>query len=89
VSTLESELEHPTPQTTWTPQSSPGGSGKREVRIRALSLEEEMPEEMQQKSIELTRTRTFGEEEVGVREEWRMQPMPVHVPGRDSVGVAF
>ena len=85
VSTLESELDEPTPPTTWTPQSSPGGAGKRDVTIRTLSLDEVRDE----KSIELTRMRTFGEKEMGVEETWRMEPMPVHVPGRNSVGVAF
>jgi hypothetical protein len=85
VSTLESELDEPTAPTTWTPQSSPGGAGKRDVTIRTLSMDEARDE----KSIELTRVRTFGEKEMGVEENWRMEPMPGHVHGRNSVGVAF
>lgn len=42
-----------------------------------------------EKSIELTRMRTFGEVEMGVEETWRVEPMPGYVPGRNSVGVAF
>jgi hypothetical protein len=87
VSTLESELDEPTAPTTWTPDSSPGGAIKRDVTIRTLSIDEER----QEKSIELMRVRTFGEKEMGEDERWRMEPLPVqgHVPGRNSVGVAF
>ncbi|KAG0649452.1 hypothetical protein D0Z07_4520 [Hyphodiscus hymeniophilus] len=86
VSTLESELDEPTAPTTWTPQSSPGGVGKT-GDVRTLSLDEVRYE----KSIELTRMRTFGEEENGVDERWRMESVPGHghVHGRNSVGVAF
>lgn len=86
VSTLESELDEPTAPTTWTPQSSPGGAGKRDVTIRTLSMDEVRDE----KSIELTRMRTFGEKEMDV-ETWRMEPLPGQgrVHGRNSVGVAF
>jgi hypothetical protein len=48
-----------------------------------------MEEERNEKSLELTRVRTFGEKEMGAEERWRMEPMPAHVPGRNSVGVAF
>ena len=87
VSTLESELDEPTAPTTWTPQSSPGGAGKRDVTIRTLSMDEVRDE----KSIELTRMRTFGEKEMDVEETWRMEPLPGQgrVHGRNSVGVAF
>jgi len=85
VSTLESELDEPTIPTTWTPNSSPGIGQKRDVEIRQLSIESERNE----KSLELTRVRTFGEKEMGTDEKWRMEPMPGHLPGRNSVGVAF
>ncbi|KAF8863178.1 hypothetical protein BDZ45DRAFT_670486 [Acephala macrosclerotiorum] len=89
ISTLESELDEPTIPTTWTPDSSPGVGQKREqkrdVEIREFSIETERNE----KSLELTRVRTFGEKEMGSDERWRMEPMPRHVPGRNSVGVAF
>jgi hypothetical protein len=87
VRTLESELDEPTAPTTWTPQSSPGGAGKRDVTIRTMSIDEMRDEE----SIELTRMRTFGESEMNAEQTWRMEPMPGqgHVPGRNSVGVAF
>lgn len=86
VSTLESELDEPTIPTTWTPHSSPGRGPKNDVAIRALSIDSDRNE----KSLELTRVRTFGEKEMGPEETWRMEPMPGgHVPGRNSVGVAF
>jgi hypothetical protein len=87
VSTLESELDEPTIPTTWTPNSSPGrGPMKMDITIRALSMDSDR----QEKSIELTRMRTFGEKEMGPDETWRMEPVPSgHIPGRDSVGVAF
>jgi hypothetical protein len=84
VSTLESELDEPTIE-TWTPDSSPGP--KRDVTIRTFSMDSERNE----KSIELTRERTFGEKEIDNTQTWRMESMPVvgTVPGRSSVGVAF
>jgi hypothetical protein len=92
VSTMESDLDEPTipsawtPETTsaaWTPHSSPGHKG---VVIRNLSIDSDRGE----KSVELERTRTFGEKEMGDRESWRMETLPITVaPGRDSVGVAF
>jgi hypothetical protein len=48
-----------------------------------------MDEVRDEKSIELTRMRTFGEKEMGYEENWRVEPMPGHVHGRNSVGVAF
>lgn len=86
VSTLESELDEPTVPTTWTPQSSPGGAGKRDVKIRTLSMDEMRDEN--EKSIELTRIRTFGEKDGVGEEKWRMEPVPAG-HGRNSVGVAF
>ena len=49
-----------------------------------------MDEVRDEKSIELTRMRTFGEKEMDV-ETWRMEPLPGQgrVHGRNSVGVAF
>ncbi|KAL2061815.1 hypothetical protein VTL71DRAFT_7193 [Oculimacula yallundae] len=87
VSTLESELDEPTIPTSWSPNSSPGTSHQKqqEVTIRELSMDSDRNE----KSIELTRMRTFGEKTMGHDETWRMEPMPGHVPGRNSVGVAF
>lgn len=55
------------------------------MTVRTLSMDEVRDE----KSIELTRMRTFGEKEMGIEETWRMEPMPGHVPGRNSVGIAF
>jgi len=88
VSTLESESELDEPTIpTWSPNSSPGrGPMKTDVTIRTLSMDSERNE----RSIELTRMRTFGEKEMGPEETWRMEPMPGgRVPGRNSVGVAF
>jgi len=87
VSTLESELDEPTIPTTWTPDSSPGGnSRKRDLTIRTLSIDSERNE----KSVELTRVRTFGEQKTSPKETWRMKDMPGRqVPDRNSVGVAF
>jgi len=89
VSTLESELDEPTVPTTWTPNSSPSRDRgeKTDVEIRTLSMDSERNE----KSIELSRVRTFGEKEIGAPEErWRLEAVPVgHVHGRNSVGVAF
>jgi hypothetical protein len=86
VSTLESELDAPTIPTTWSPHSSPGGAPRKaDVTIRTMSMDSDRNE----KSIELTRLRTFGEKEIGPEETWRMEAMPVRVPGRNSVGVAF
>jgi hypothetical protein len=50
-----------------------------------------MDSERNEKSIELTRERTFGEKEIDNTQTWRMESMPVvgTVPGRNSVGVAF
>lgn len=88
VSTLESEIDEPTIPTTWTPHSSPGrGPTKADATFRNMSMDSDRND----KSIELTRMRTFGEKEMGPEETWRMEPMPAggHVPGRNSVGVAF
>lgn len=88
ASTLQSTLNEPAITSTWTPGSSPRSDiEKRDVVIRTFSMDSETNE----KSIELTRVRTFGEKEMGVDETWRMEPMPgqVLVPGRNSVGVAF
>lgn len=87
VSTLESTLDEATLQNTWTPGSSPRTDmSKRNVRIRTFSMDYGRNE----KSIELTRVRTFGEKEMGDDETWRMEPMPGQIlPGRKSVGVAF
>lgn len=86
VSTLESDLDEPTIPTTWTPHSSPGRAPmKTDVTIRTMSMDSDRNE----KSIELTRLRTFGEKDMGPEETWRMEAMPVRVPGRNSVGVAF
>jgi len=86
MSTLESELDEPTVPTTWTPDSSPGGALKGDATIRTLSTDSER----QQESIELTRTGTFGEKEMGDEEKWGVYSTPHgHVPGRNSVGVAF
>jgi hypothetical protein len=47
-----------------------------------------MDTERNEKSIELTRVRTFGEKETG--SDWTLEPMPGQIlPGRNSVGVAF
>jgi hypothetical protein len=81
VNTLDSESDGPTAPTPWTPQSSPGKGLQKGVTIRDMSIDSERNE----KSIELTRMRTFGEKEMGIEETWRMEPMP----GRHSVGVAF
>jgi hypothetical protein len=78
VSTLESDVDEPTIPTTWTPESTPG-EFKQDVKIRTLSMDSER----QEKSIELTRMRTFGEK--GAEESWKVEPLP----GRNSVGVAF
>tara|TARA_R110002060_G_scaffold55098_1_gene65652 strand:- start:615 stop:761 length:147 start_codon:yes stop_codon:yes gene_type:complete len=48
-----------------------------------------MDSDRNEKSIELTRVRTFGEKTMGHDDSWRMEAMPGHVPGRNSVGVAF
>jgi len=87
VSTLESELDEPTIPTSWSPNSSPGTSHRKQqdVTIRELSMDSERNE----KSIELSRVRTFGEKTMGHDESWRMEPMPGSLPGRNSVGVAF
>jgi len=89
VSTLESELDEPTAPATWTPNSSPGRDRgeKPDVEIRTLSMDSERNE----KSIELSRVRTFGEKEIGAPEErWQLEAVPLgHVHGRNSVGVAF
>ena len=87
VVTLESELDEPTAPTTWTSPSSPRGAGSRDLTIRTMRLDERRDE----KSIELTRRRTFGEEEHGLEETWRMEPIPGqgNANGRYSVGIAF
>ena len=86
VSTFESELEEPTIP-TWSPDSTPGSDHRKqqEFTIRELSMDSDRNE----KSIELTRVRTFGEKTMGHDDSWRMEAMPGHVPGRNSVGVAF
>lgn len=98
VSTLETEteVEHPSPPTTYTPYSTPGRDemDKAEPEIRAFAS---IDYERNEKSIEMVRVRTFGEKEMGPEETWRMHvdSLPV-VPvnrnasaGRNSVGVAF
>jgi len=81
---MESELDAPTVPTTWSPQSTPGRFDKRDVVVRTFSIDSERSRP--DKSLELTRLRTFGEKE---EENWRLKPMEVQIPGRNSVGVAF
>ncbi len=84
ITTLESELEEPSPSlpTMYSQQSSPGKRPeKRDVAIRDMSMDSERNE----KSVELTRTRTFGEKELDNEPAWRVQV----VPQRTSVGIAF
>jgi hypothetical protein len=91
---MESDLDEPTipsawtPETTsavWTPDGSPG-HGHKGLVIRNLSIDSQRRE----KSVELERSRTFGEREAVDKESWRMEALPVTFgPGRDSVGVAF
>lgn len=85
VSTLQSTLDEPAVAntSTWTPGSSPRSEMEKrpEVIVRNLSMDSERNE----KSIELSRVRTFGEKEGDEQDGWRMEPMP----GRNSVGVAF
>jgi len=82
---MESELDEPTIPTTWTPDSSPGIGQKRDVVIRQMSIDSERNE----KSLEMTRVRTFGDKEVRRDEQWRMEAIPSHLSTRNSVGVAF
>lgn len=98
VSTLETEtdVDHPSPPTTYTPYSTPGRDqmDKAEPQIRSFSS---MDSERNEKSIDMVRVRTFGEKEMGPEETWRMHvdslpvvPMSRNVvAGRNSVGVAF
>ena len=81
---MESELDAPTIPTTWSPQSTPGRFDKRDMLVRTFSIDSEVSR--QEKSLELTRLRTFGEKD---EENWRLKPMVVPTPGRNSVGVAF
>lgn len=93
VSTFaESELDEPTLPTSWTPRSSPSRHSTRKfqsrseengVRIRGSDYGE-------QSSMELSRIRTFGEKEAEtILEGWKAGEVPVFVPQRGSVGVAF
>ncbi|RDL38837.1 uncharacterized protein BP5553_03177 [Venustampulla echinocandica] len=89
VSTLESDVdddddedESAKQSATITPESSPG-------RVKGRGFE---PQREIEKSIELERTRTFGEKQMRADEKWRMEtPIEtgLHIPGRNSVGVAF
>jgi hypothetical protein len=79
VSTLESDIDR---ETLPTPEGSPGSrSQKRDVAIRTMSIDSER----NNKSIELSRIRTFGEKEIEADETWRLQMLM----NRNSVGVAF
>ncbi|RFU28560.1 hypothetical protein B7463_g7769, partial [Scytalidium lignicola] len=93
TSTLpESDLDEPTLPASWTPQSSPSHGSNRHLRskkeeigvtIRGFDSEE-------QTSIELTRTRTFGQKESNaVLEGWKGGEVTAFVPPRGGVGVAF
>lgn len=88
VSTFDSDVDDDRDEfakrsATLTPESSPG---------RAKGSRGFEPQREIEKSIELERTRTFGEQQVMVDEKWRME-IPIetnlHIPGRNSVGVAF
>ncbi|EKD19719.1 hypothetical protein MBM_01671 [Drepanopeziza brunnea f. sp. 'multigermtubi' MB_m1] len=86
VSTLESDVDEPSIPTTWSPDSSPRSNYKqRNVAIRTLSVDSDRNE----KSIEMTRVRTFGEAEMGADERWRMGAVSGHTPRMSSVGLAF
>ncbi|RDW79773.1 hypothetical protein BP6252_04411 [Coleophoma cylindrospora] len=83
VSTLESEVDEPTvPTTAWTPQSSPGKEKKMDLIVNEVETRQDpsFDSPRQDRSVELTRVRTFGEQD---GHNWR------GVPGRGSVGVAF
>lgn len=85
ISTMETELDDLHGPTTGTPASSPGGS-KREATIGTLSIDSEMKDE----GVELTRLRTFGEEDVSSNYSWRIESIPTG-PVREGtvVGMAF
>jgi len=84
VSTMESELDAPTIPTTWSPQSTPRKFDKSNTIVRTFSIDSEVSR--QEKSLDLTRLRTFGEKE---EDNWRLKTMVVPMAGRNSVGVAF
>lgn len=83
LSTLESEQDEPTvPTTVWTPQSSPGKGKKMDLVVNEIEMRQDQSFDSprQDRSVELTRVRTFGEQDTY---NWR------GAHGRGSVGVAF
>lgn len=91
MSTLQSTLDEPTmndvwtPDSTWTPGSSPRSDAeKKRVIVRDMEIDE------RNESIEMERVRTFDEKEVDV-DEWEVGSAieARMIPGRNSVGVAF
>jgi hypothetical protein len=86
VGTLATEVNAPTTTApTWTPQSSPGGAGKKDFTLSTRSGSEGRDEE----SIELRRMRNSGEEE-RLKDGHNMESKPVQEHnGRNSVGVAL
>ncbi|KAH8804970.1 hypothetical protein F5884DRAFT_797970 [Xylogone sp. PMI_703] len=89
ISTLpESDLDEPTLPTSWSPQSTPSRGSNRNLRatdeVNSVTIVGRDSEE--RTSVELIRTRTFGQKET---EAWRVGQMPSFAPERGDVGVAF
>ncbi|KAH8597235.1 hypothetical protein B0O99DRAFT_670806 [Bisporella sp. PMI_857] len=95
--TTTSWSPYSSPGKTYTsdPFIEPGSKlAEKEMEMRMSSMDSERSLTVgarrdEEKSLELERTRTFGEKQVesGMGEKWLVRP--VYVPGRNSVGVAF
>jgi hypothetical protein len=87
VSSIESELDDPcAPTTAATPASSPGGCKRDEATIRTLSFDYS---ERGGESVELTRIRTFGEQDIDPEKAWRVQSGVDGNVRESRVGMAF
>lgn len=90
VTSTESELDvdYPhAPTTAATPASSPGGCKRDQTTIRTLSFDYS---ERGDESIELTRIRTFGDDDdLDSEKTWRIEPTPEGNIRQSRVGMAF
>jgi hypothetical protein len=83
VTSTASELNA---QMTGTPASSPGGCKREEATIKTLSIDYS---ETRDESIELTRIRTFGEDDLDPEKAWRIESIPGGNVRESRVGMAF
>lgn len=87
VSSTGSGLDDPNSATSGTLVSSPGTSKRDETTtVGTLSMDYS---ERRNESVEITRIRTFGEQELGPEKVWRMEPVDGANVRQSRVGMAF